>query len=198
MPNQVIDSLFVNRPQVKLMQWLYVDAPPKQRFPARELARRAGLPYGSIDRALKDLVKRELVVREDAPRGPEYRAPFEDPRLKHLFLLLREDSAIVTALKHALKSFKSVEYACVFGSFARGETHKGSDVDVLILESGDMDRFRVIGELSKVSDRIGREVNPQFYALSEFKRLVDEGEPIAVSILQEPRIDMKGVLPWPK
>jgi len=197
MTRDVAEALFVNRPQVKLMQWLYVDAPPKERFPARELARRAGLPYGSVDRALKDLVRRELVIREEAPRGPEYRAPFEDPRLKHLFLLLREESAIVSALKRALKRFKSVEYAAVFGSFSRGDTHKGSDIDVLILEGGPADRLSVIGELSKVGDRTGREVNPQFYAMSEFKRLAENNEPVAVSILREPRIDVKGVLPWP-
>jgi len=197
MGNSVAEAIFVNRPQVKLIQWLYVDAPSMERFPARELARRAGLPYGSVDRALKDLVRRELVVREEAPRGPEYRAPFEDPRLKHLFLLLREESGIVSALKRALKRFKSVEYAAVFGSFARGETHKGSDIDVLILESETVDRLSVIGELSKVGDRTRRRVNPQFYATSEFKRLVEDNEPVAVSILREPRIDVKGVLPWP-
>src|SRR5215813_6805080 len=197
MGNSVAEAIFVNRPQVKLIQWLYVDAPSMERFPARELARRAGLPYGSVDRALKDLVRRELVVREEAPRGPEYRAPFEDPRLRHLFLLLREESTIVGALKRALKRFKSVEYAAVFGSFARGETHKGSDIDVLILESESADRLSVIGELSKVGDRTRRRVNPQFYAASEFKRLVEDNEPVAVSILREPRIDVKGVLPWP-
>ena len=168
-----------------------------ERFPARELARRAGLPYGSVDRALKDLVRRQLVVREEAPRGPEYRAPFEDPRLKHLFLLLREESAIVSALKRALKRFNSIGYAAVFGSFARGDTHKGSDIDVMILESGHADRMSVIGELSKVGDRTGCAINPQFYAPAEFKRLVEDNEPVAVSILREPRIDVKGVLPWP-
>ena len=146
---------------------------------------------------MKDLVRRELVIREEATRGPEYRAPFEDPRLKHLFLLLRAESAIVSALKRALKRFKSVEYAAVFGSFARGDTHKGSDIDVLILERGHADRLGVIGELSKVGDRTRREVNAQFYATSEFKRLVEDNEPVAVSILREPRIDVKGVLPWP-
>src|SRR5258708_1690127 len=115
MGNSIVDTLFVNRPHSRLIEWLYVEAKPNERFPPRELARRAGLPYGSVGRALKDLVARQLVVREDAARGPEYRAPFEDPRLKHLFLLLRQDSALINQLKRALKPFSSLDYACVFG-----------------------------------------------------------------------------------
>jgi predicted nucleotidyltransferase len=196
MRNQVAQSLFVNKPHVKLIQWLYVDAPPQERYPPRELARRAGLPYGSIDRALKDLVSRALVVREVTPRGPEYRAPHDDPRLRHLFILLREDSTIVQSMTRALQRFKWIEYACVFGSFARGESHKGSDVDVLILERQDPDRFAVTGALAKIGERIGRAINPEYYSSSEFKRLVDEGEPIALSILGNPRIHLKGHIPW--
>jgi predicted nucleotidyltransferase len=196
MSNSIVDTLFVNRPHSRLIEWLYVEAKPNERFPPRELARRAGLPYGSVGRALKDLVARQLVVREDAARGPEYRAPFEDPRLKHLFLLLRQDSALVNQLKRALKRFSSIDYACVFGSFARGATHRESDIDVLVLESTDADRMAVMAELAKMSDRVHREINPQFYATAEFQRLVQEHEPIALDILQQARIDLKGVLPW--
>lgn len=196
MPQPIIEALFVNGPHVKLLQWLYVEAKPTESYAARELARRCGLPYGSVDRALKDLVKRQLVVREDSPRGPQYRAPFEDPRLKHLFLLLRQDSEIVSLLRRALRRFKSIDYASVFGSFARGETHKGSDVDVLILENSETERLEILSTLSKLSDRIHREVNAQPYATDEFKRLLDAADPIALSIHGQARIGIKGALPW--
>jgi hypothetical protein len=61
---------------------------------------------------------------------------------------------------------------------------------------GQRARFAIRDSLSAYADRTGREVNPQFYATSEFKRLVEDNEPVAVSILRERRIDVKGVLPW--
>jgi predicted nucleotidyltransferase len=196
MESSIIKSLFENAPQAKLIQWLYVDAKPTEQFSGRELARLAKVPYGSVDRALKSLVRRQLVVREEGKHGPEYHAPFEDPRLRALFILLRQDSNIVRLLKRALKPFKSIDYAAVFGSFARGTTTAKSDIDVLVLESSDSERFEVMAALSKVTEKIGREVNTQFYRNSEFRNLVLDNEPIAVQILNGPRIDLKGKLEW--
>ena len=88
-------------------------------------------PASSLDRdrpfdanaLLLALVADQLVVREETSRGPEYRAPFDDPRFKSLIMFFRQESVIVTALQRALKPFKSIEYACIFGSFASGTTH---------------------------------------------------------------------------
>jgi hypothetical protein len=89
---------------------------------------------------------------------------------------------------------KSIDYACVFGSFARGTTHKDSDVDVLVLECSEDERFQII---SALSDRSGREANPQFYSVEEFRGLAASGETIALSILGNPRISLKGEFTWP-
>ncbi len=82
--------------------------------------------------------------REETPHGPAYRAPYEDPRLAGLFLLVRQDSAIVQQLRRALRSAKGIAYAAVFGSFASGKTQRHSDIDVLVLEQPGLDRFAVI------------------------------------------------------
>lgn len=196
MKNQVLEALFVSKPEAKLIQCLYVEAKDHERFRTRELARKAGLPVGSITRPLKSLVERQLVVREEGPYGPTYRAPFEDPRLKPLFVLLRQDSELVTQIKRSLKRFRSIHYACVFGSFARGETHRESDIDVLILLHDHSEEFDILQALSKLSDKFGREINPQFYLVEEFARLVKENEPIALSIISGPKLELKGESLW--
>jgi hypothetical protein len=83
----------------------------------------------------KDLEAAQLVTPHEISHGIEYAAPHDDPRLKHLFLLFRQDSSLVRALSRALRPFKAVEYACIFGSFSRGTTNAKSDIDVLILLS---------------------------------------------------------------
>lgn len=194
MASSLVEALFVNRPHAKIIEWLYVSASSSESFAVRELARCAGVPSGSINRALKDLVDRQLVVREQTKYGPRYRAPFEDPRWKHLFLLVREDSTIVRALKRALRPFKSIEYACIFGSFAHDTTHKASDVDVLILETSDAERFGIMTALSQVSDKISRETNGQFYSLQEFRANVKDGDAVVLNIIGNPHITLKGEL----
>jgi predicted nucleotidyltransferase len=196
MSRPIVEALFGSGAKSKVVQLLYLRKEDSEPLPARPLAREAGVPLGSINKTLAELVKDQLVVREETPNGPRYRAPHEDPRLAGLFLLLRQDSDIVAQLQRAIKPFKSIRYACVFGSFAAGRTLAHSDIDVLVLETSDADRFAAMAALAKVGDKIGREVSPQFYAVEEFLAKVDAGDPVARSILSNARIDLKGAAPW--
>lgn len=192
----VAEAITGSRLKAKVLNWLYAESRPDARVTERQLAKQVGIAPGSIHKVLLALVSEQLVVREESPRGPEYRAPFEDPRLKSLIMFFRQESVVVAALKRALRPFKSIEYACIFGSFASGTTHMKSDVDVLVLERSDSDRFRIISALSGVSDKIGREANPQFYSVEEFRSNAGQGETIALSILGNPRIPLKGEFQW--
>lgn len=197
MKTPIVEALFGTGPKAKIVQWLYLRSDDSPPVAARALAREAAVPYGSVDKALRELVASQLVVRDETAHGPHYRAPREDPRLAGLFTLLRQDSVIVERLKKALKPFKRVTYACVFGSFATGATHRASDIDVLVLATDELDRFEVMTELSKVGVQIGREVSPEFYDVPEFLSKLERGDVIALSVVTNPRIDLKGVPPWP-
>lgn len=178
-----------------MIRWLYVIAEPSKGFSERALARHAGVAEGTVHRPLLALVAGQLLVKEETEEGPRYRAPHEDPRLKYLFLFLRQDSNIVAQIARAMKKLKSVQYACVFGSFATGTTNKGSDIDVLVLESTEEQRTEVLKAFSALSDSIGREVNPQIYSTEEFQANLAHGDSIALSLVSD-RIDLKGAAPW--
>lgn len=193
----VAEAITGSRLKAKILNWLYVESLPGARITERQLAKQVDISAGSIHKVLLALVADQLVIREETSRGPEYRAPFEDPRFRPLIQFFRQESEVVGRLRRALKQFKSIEYACIFGSFASGTTHKESDVDVLVLERSDADRFRIISALSGVSDKIGREANPQFYSVEEFRNNASRGETIALSILGNPRIPLKGAFEWP-
>lgn len=192
----ILEALSGSKVKSQLLYWLYAMAADDEKYTEKELATKTKVPTGSIHKALMQLSENELIVREETKLGPVYRAPHEDPRLKPLFLLLRQDSAIVAQLRRALKPFRSVDYACVFGSFARGQTHRKSDIDVLVLQKNADEQLEIMTALSHASDKLSREVNAQYYATTEFKSLIERGEPIAMSILANTRIDLKGELPW--
>lgn len=196
MPKPIIEALFGKGTKAKVVEWLYVQQTRKNTISARSLARSAGVPYGSINKTLKELVAAQLAVRQATQHGPEYRAPEEDSRLTGLFLLLRQDSELIVRLKRALSRFKAIEYACVFGSFARGATCRGSDIDVLVLEQDNLGRFAVMVMLTKVSERTKREVNPDFYAVDEFSRKIKASDPFAREVVEGGRIDLRGTPPW--
>jgi predicted nucleotidyltransferase len=108
---------------------------------------------------------------------------------------LRQDSALVRALQRKLRGLKSaLTYACIFGSFARGETHAGSDIDVLVL--GETDEWAIRTALQEVAIKSERQINPQFLTVEEFLSDFNKGEAVACSILANPRIELIGEAPW--
>lgn len=191
----IVRALFGKGTKARVVQWLYTEADPRETYPARALARAAGIPYGSAHKTLKELAVTQLVSTRETPRGVEYAPPVEDLRLKHLFLLLRQDSALVRSLQRKLRGVKAVTYACIFGSFARGQTHATSDIDVLIL--GATDEWATRTALQEVALKSKREINPQFLSVEEFLHDLEKREAVARSILANPRIDLVGEAPWP-
>jgi len=69
--------------------------------------------------------------------------------------------AIIAFLKKRKSSFAaefSVEKLGLFGSYARGEEHKGSDIDIVV-ELGKPDLFYLIGIKQAVEDAMGVKVD---------------------------------------
>lgn len=196
MSKSVIQALFGKGTRAKVVEWLYTQPNDSEPIAARSLARAAGVPYGSIAKTLQELASDELVERLDTAHGPHYRAPHDDPRLKGLFLLIRQDSDIARHLEQEISKLDGLKYACIFGSFAAGTTRKNSDIDVLILHDDGLDRFSAVAALGRVSDSIEREVNPQFYSVREFQAKLQSEDPVVRSIISNPRIELKGAPPW--
>jgi predicted nucleotidyltransferase len=80
-----------------------------------------------------------------------------------------------------------IAVAFIFGSFARGEPHEASDVDVLIISRDNQLTFEHVTNLfSGEQDQIGREINPflltadewrtKYNARNPFIRRVESGE----------------------
>ena len=68
---------------------------------------------------------------------------------------------IIAFLKNQKSSFAtefSVEKLGLFGSYARGEEHKGSDIDIVV-ELGKPDLFYLIGIKQAVEDAMGVKVD---------------------------------------
>ena len=190
----ILKGIFGDGPKLKLIQFLYLRSPREPALSTRALAREAQVPYGSIHRALLSLVSSQLVMREESPDGPRFRAPLEDPRLAGLVLLIRQDCDIVRRLRRAVKPLKTIQYAGIFGSFAAGTTRRDSDVDLLIVDEDPSKRFEIMKAIGRVATAVHREVDAQYYAQEEIVGLLARGEAIAVNLVAGPRIDLKGSL----
>lgn len=163
---------------------------PAEALHGREIARRTGLPAGTITRELSKLVDVGLLKREKRGNQQVYSADTHGAIFTELASILRKTSGLGEVLAQALAPDKKhVRVTFVFGSVAQGRETAGSDIDVIVI--GDLGFRRAIELLHPAQAVLGREINTKVFTTDEFvaKALV---EPFLADVLAKPKLFLIG------
>jgi predicted nucleotidyltransferase len=164
---------------------------PDEALHGREIARRTGLPAGTLTRELRRLATAGLLKQERRGNQLLYSADRTSPVFEEIASVLRKTSGMADVLVKALAPLAAkIESAFIFGSMARGAETAGSDVDVLIV--GTVDFGTVIDALHLAQRQLGREINPKVFSAAEWKAKIRAGSPFVKEILAKPKIYLIG------
>lgn len=97
---------------------------------------------------------------------------------------IERSEEIFEALRAFVKQLKEklpVEEVYLYGSFARGEIHEGSDIDLVIIGNFSESFFRRIGRVLEMTDL---PVEPLVYNRDEFERMVRDKNPLILEVLK--------------
>ena len=86
--------------------------------------------------------------------------------------LILKTTGIEGALQGWIKKDKKIKLALLYGSFARGEEHGQSDIDLLVVSEGETKDF--YSRISDFENRFNREINPTVYSIQEFREKLNE------------------------
>ena len=163
---------------------------PDEALHGREIARRTGLPAGTITRELTKLAEVGLLKRTKRGNQQVYSADTTGPIFTELASILRKTSGLADVLVQALAPAASkLRLAFVFGSVARGQETAGSDVDVMLI--GDLGFREAVELLHPCQATLGREVNPKLFSTREFTEKAAT-EPFLIDVLAKPKIFLIG------
>ena len=164
---------------------------PEESLHGREIARRGGLPAGTLTRELKRLAGAGLLNCERRGNQLLYSANRQSPIFEELAGILRKTSGLADVVAEALAPLTDhIEVALIFGSVARGTETRASDVDVLII--GAVDYGSVIDALYPAQQRLAREINPKVFTRREWNAKLKEKSPFVLEILSRERIFLIG------
>ena len=163
---------------------------PDEALHGREIARRTGLPAGTITRELTKLAEVGLLRRTKRGNQQVYSADTSGPIFTELASILRKTSGLADVLVQALApAAPKLRLAFVFGSVARGQETGGSDVDVMLI--GDLGFREAVELLHPCQATLGREVNPKLFSTREFTGKAAT-EPFLIDVLAKPKIFLIG------
>jgi predicted nucleotidyltransferase len=164
---------------------------PDQEFHVRQIARLSGATLGPVQRELKLLGRVGILKRRDVGRQVFYSADPDSPVFEELRLLVLKTVGMGEVLKMALLPLANqIQSAFLFGSFARGRQHQGSDVDLMVV--GDISVASLASALAEPQKRLGREINPNVYRPVEFAAKLRDGHHFLSAVLDGPKIFLIG------
>ena len=163
---------------------------PDEALHGREIARRTGLPAGTITRELGKLAEAGLLKREKRGNQQIYSADTASPIFGELAGILRKTSGLTDVLVQALApAAHKLRVAFVFGSVAQGRETAGSDIDVMLI--GELGFREAVELLHPTQAALGREVNPKVFAAAEFRARLST-EPFLADVLAKPKLFLIG------
>jgi predicted nucleotidyltransferase/DNA-binding transcriptional ArsR family regulator len=149
---------------------------PDEPLHGREIARRTGLPSGTLTRELTRLAQAGLLKREKRGNQLLYSAERACPVFEELASILRKTSGVAEVLAGGLAPAEDrIRTAFIYGSMARGAERAGSDIDLVVI--GDIGFAEVVKLLHASQRELGREINPKVYSVKEWtaKRAAPDG-----------------------
>lgn len=182
-------SVLFGRARRLVLGWLY--SHPDEAFYLRQIARQTGLPVGSIQGELDQLVAAGIITRTVQGRQVYFQADAQSPIFSELQALLTKTGGIADVVRDALLPLRPrIQVAFIFGSAARNELRRDSDIDLVIV--GDVSLGDVVSALSDAQRVLGREVNPAVYSAEEFRAKILSGHHFLTAVLREPYILVTG------
>ena len=164
---------------------------PDESFHGREVARRTGLPAGTVTRELRRLADVGLLERESRGNQIDYRANRKCAVFEEVAGILRKTSGLADELTRVLAPLSDdIRVAFVFGSMASGAQQEGSDVDIIVI--GKIEFGTVVDTFYPLQRQLGRDINPKVFAVSEWNAKVKAKSAFTTDVLRKPKVFLLG------
>jgi predicted nucleotidyltransferase len=180
-----LSKTLFSRPRGAVLSILYSHT--DELFYLRQIERISGVGVGALQRELKKLTEAGIIRRLRIGRQIFFQANTDCPVFKELRGLVIKTIGVGDILRSALLPISDhILVAFIYGSVARGDETRGSDLDVLLV--GDITFAEVVSAISPLQGTLSREINPSVYPVKEFRSKVLEGQHFISTVLEAPKI----------
>ena len=185
---QALQKIFGSRIRARVLAWFYMHH--DESFFVRQLATILKEDSTNLSRELSNLEKVGILSSTRQGNLKYFQANKTCSFFNELKGLILKTIGVIGELKSALEKFQDIEYAFIYGSYARGEEKADSDVDLIIIGDVDLDRFDSL--INNLEKRFGRTINYVTYDYKEFisKKIGKDG--FIMDVLKDKKIMLVG------
>lgn len=164
---------------------------PGESFHLREIARITGTQPGTLRRELAQLADAGVLSREKMGNLVRYKAEAACPIYDELRGILKKTAGVADVLREALAPLgDKISVAFVYGSVASGGERRPSDIDVMIVGTASFEE--VVRALHPCQEQLRREINPNVYGLTEFRKKAKEKNSFLARVMADTKLFILG------
>jgi predicted nucleotidyltransferase len=162
-----------------------------EAFYQRQIARTTEMGLGPVQREVSQLTAAGILRRTVRGRQVYYQANPDSPIFKELKGLVTKTAGVGDTLRSALGPLADrITIAFIYGSIARGEEKRSSDIDLLVV--GEVTFGEVVAGLQSAEQTLGREINPTVYPVAEFKAKLAANHHFLTNVVSGPKMLLLG------
>jgi predicted nucleotidyltransferase/predicted transcriptional regulator with HTH domain len=188
----MLTSIFLTKSKVRSQLLGILFSNPTRWQYLSGLAKAIQSSAGNVQRELKRLEKDELIEREKKEGRVYYRVNVNHALYPEFRSLILKTLGITGELQSLAGKFKSIQFALLFGSFARGDEKGESDIDLLVVSDKNLEIFYT--QLASMEKKFRRDINPVAYSSREFREKILSGNSFVKNILKNKFKILKGKL----
>ena len=163
---------------------------PEKSFYMQEIGRIMGKKVGVFQRSLNNMVSEGILKSEPRANAKYFWINKKYPFYKELKNIIFKTVGIQGSLQKVLDKLEKIEFAFIYGSFAKDQEHFLSDIDLMVI--GDPNEDILILELDKLEAQLRREINYHLYSLKRMKTDVKNKNPFILEVLKDKKIMLIG------
>lgn len=165
---------------------------PKERFYLRQFCALTSISPRPVQLALKKLEDAGLLKSQREANIKFYFLNKESPIYPEIKSIILKTEAIGETLRAELKNLKNIQCAFIYGSVAKDEERKGSDIDICLIGNVDLNALSSI--TAKLEERLRREVSIVTFSPQEWEKSKKQKKAFVNDILKNKKIILIGRL----
>ena len=184
----MIEKIFGSRIRAKILGWLFTH--PEESFFVRQIATILREDPTNLSREMSKLENLGILTSKKIGNTKHFQANPHCAFFRELKGLVLKTAGVAGQIKVALERLTGVQFAFIYGSYAKGEEKAHSDVDLMII--GDVDLNQLDPLASSLEKRLGREVNYLLFSQVEFQAKKRAKDGFLMDVLGEVKIMVIG------
>jgi len=150
----MIEKLFTSKTRTRILKILLFN--PGKEFHLRELSREVKITPIYVKKELENLEKLNLVLSSKKGNLNLFQINKNSPLFSELKSIFLKTEFLTEIIKKSIKRLK-IDFAFIYGSFAKGVESKESDIDLFVV--GSLDEDELVKVVQKIEKKVSREVN---------------------------------------